>query len=234
MNNGKDFEGMKSGDAKKTPKRIAFIKGRTTARVKREEEEMVMTVPNLVVREIVAFEIMVIVLAVLSLVFNAPLEWIANPEHTPNPAKAPWYFLGLQELLHYFPPIVAGVILPALVVIALIVIPYFPVNIKREGLWNDHPRRTMTVLLVSVGLISALLLVYNVYAMLIPTWIVTAFMVLPYVVKKKTGFIGWLGSRPLAWWVMTWFVVIVVVLTVIGTLFRGPEWKWTWPWDEIY
>ena len=52
--------------------------------------------------------------------WDAPLEELANPLQTPNPAKAPWYFLGLQELLHYFPPVVAGVLIPALVVLALI------------------------------------------------------------------------------------------------------------------
>jgi hypothetical protein len=223
-----------SSDAKGTPKRIAFIKGRTRARVTQEEEEMVMTVPHLVTREIIAFEVLVIVLALVSLLFNAPLEWIANPEHTPNPAKAPWYFLGLQELLHYFPPIVAGVILPGLVVVALIVIPYFPVNVKLEGLWKENQKKTLAVLLVSVGSVSAILLAYNVYAMVIPTWIVTAFMILPYAVKRDSGFVAWLGSRSLSWWVMTWFVVVVVVLTTIGTLFRGPEWSWTWPWIEIY
>lgn len=195
---------------------------------------MVMTVPNLVAREIIAFEVLVIVLALLSLMFNAPLEWIANPEHTPNPAKAPWYFLGLQELLHYFPPIVAGVILPTIVVIALIVIPYVPINLKREGMWKSRQRKTLAVLAVSVGIVSAVLLMYNVYAMVIPTWLVTILMVIPYFSRKETGFTGWLGSRSLSWWIMTWFVVIVVVLTAIGTLFRGPEWSWTWPWNEIY
>jgi menaquinol-cytochrome c reductase cytochrome b/c subunit len=234
MTNKSDFEAEFSPDAKKTPKRIAFIKARTAARVKIEDEEMVMTVPHLVGREVIAFEVMVIVLAVISLLFNAPLEWIANPEHTPNPAKAPWYFLGLQELLHYFPPIVAGVLLPTLVVVALIVIPYVPVNLKREGLWKHHPRQTLTVLLVSVGAVSVILLLYSVYAMLIPTWIVTVCMTLPYYTKKDSGLLGWLGTRPLAWWIMTWFVVIIVVLTTIGVLFRGPEWSWTWPWKEIY
>lgn len=210
------------------------MKARIRARVRKEEEEMVMTVPHLVVREVIAFEVMVIVLSLISLIFNAPLEWIANPEHTPNPAKAPWYFLGLQELLHYFPPIVAGVILPTLVVIALIVIPYFPINIKREGLWKDHPRNTLMVVLGAVAIVSVMLFAFGVYAMVVPTWIVTFFMVLPYFVKRDHGFIAWLTSRPLAWWVMTWFVVIVVVLTTIGTLFRGPEWSWTWPWREIY
>jgi menaquinol-cytochrome c reductase cytochrome b/c subunit len=121
MKSEKDFAVEPSSNAKKVPKRIAFIKPRTSARVRREEEEMVMTVPNLVVREIIAFEILVVVLAILSLAFNAPLEWIASSQHTPNPAKAPWYFLGLQELLHYFPPIVAGVILPSRVGVARLV-----------------------------------------------------------------------------------------------------------------
>ncbi len=232
--NEKDFGTTKSSDAKIVSKRIAFIKGRVAARVKKEDEEMVMTVPHLVAREIIAFEVMVIVLAIISLLFNAPLEWIANPEHTPNPAKAPWYFLGLQELLHYFPPIVAGVILPTLVIIALIVIPYFPINLKRQGLWKEHPKQTLIFILVSVGIVSLVLLLYGVYAMVIPTWIVTAFMLVPYFSRRETGLAGWLGSRPPAWWVMTWFVCVVFVLTAIGTLFRGPEWSWTWPWKEIY
>ncbi|MEK9137731.1 MAG: hypothetical protein AAB393_11465, partial [Bacteroidota bacterium] len=184
-------------------------------------------VPHLVVREIIAFEVMVIVLAIISLLLDAPLEWIANPDHTPNPAKAPWYFLGLQELLHYFPPVVGGVLLPALAVVALIVIPYFRINIKREGLWKENRKQTFVVLIVSVGIVSIVLLMFEVHAMLIPTLIMTGFMVVPYFSKKQNRFVEWLGNRPLSWWVMTWFVVIVVLLTAIGTLFRGPGWSWT-------
>ena len=230
----KEFHLEDSSDAKKVPRRVAFVKTKTAARVKKEDEEMVMTVPHLVAREVVAFEILVIVLALISLFFNAPLEWIANPEHTPNPAKAPWYFLGLQELLHYFPPIVAGVILPTLAVVALIVIPYFRINQKKEGMWKEERQKTFSIFLVSIGILSVLLLLFDVYAMLIPTWILSALILLPYYSKKETGIVGWLGSRPLSWWIMTWFVVIVIVLTAIGTLFRGPEWSWTWPWKEIY
>jgi hypothetical protein len=234
MESKKDLKIESSSDAKKVPKRIAFIKSRTSVRVRQEEEDMVMTVPNLIVREVIAFEILVIVLAVISLLFNAPLEWIANPEHTPNPAKAPWYFLGLQELLHYFPPIVAGVILPALVVVALIVIPYFSVNLKQEGLWKQSKQPTLTVILLSVGILSAVLLLYSVYVMLMPTLLITGIMLIPYFSSKEKGIVGWLATRPLSWWVMTWFVTMVVVLTIVGILFRGPEWTWTWPWHEIY
>jgi quinol-cytochrome oxidoreductase complex cytochrome b subunit len=195
---------------------------------------MVMTVPHLVVREVIAFMLMVVVLALLSLFFNAPLEWIANPEHTPNPAKAPWYFLGLQELLHYFPPIVAGVVLPSLAVVALIVIPYFRVNVKQENLWDEDRRRKLILVLSAAGVLSIVLLLYNVYAMLIPTVIVAAVMVTPAFLRRSHGALSWLSSRPLSWWIMTWFVIMVIVLTAIGTLFRGPEWSWTWPWKEIY
>jgi hypothetical protein len=232
--NETDFQLEESSNAKKVPKRVAFVKARTRARVNREEEDMVMTVPHLVAREIIAFEILVIVLAVISLLFNAPLEWIANPEHTPNPAKAPWYFLGLQELLHYFPPIVAGVILPALAVAALIVIPYFRINQKRDGFWKEDRGQSAVILLALVGVLSLVLMVLQVYAMLVPTLMMTGLLFVPYFSKKETGIVGWLGSRPLSWWIMTWFVVIVVVLTAIGVLFRGPEWSWTWPWHEIY
>ena len=230
----KDFKSEKTSDAKKVPKRLAFIKNRTAARVKSEEEEMVMTFPNLVVKEIIAFQVMVIVLVLISLSVNAPLEWIANPEHTPNPAKAPWYFLGLQELLHYFPPVVGGVVLPTLTVLALIAIPYFKINLKKDGMWKEDPRQTLTGFLIFVGLVSLILFLFHVYAMLVPTIIISAIMLIPYVSKREGGIVGWLGTRPLSWWVMTWFVVIAVVLTTIGTLFRGPEWKWTWPWQGIY
>lgn len=230
----KDFETEQTPNARAVPKRIAFVKDHTAARVKREDDDMVMTVPNLVIREVIAFMILVIVLSVVSLLFNAPLEWQANPQHTPNPAKAPWYFLGLQELLHYFPPVVAGVILPTLVVLALIAIPYFNVNLKQEGLWKQHRPQTLAITLVAIGAMCALLLLFHVYAMLIPTLAMTLLMLIPYFSHTQTGFIGWLSTRPLQWWVMTWFVVIVVVLTAIGTLFRGPEWSWTWPWEHIY
>jgi menaquinol-cytochrome c reductase cytochrome b/c subunit len=232
----KDFSVEEARQGKKVPKRIAFIKGRTAARVKKEDEdeEMVMTIPHLVVKEIIAFQLMVIALAIVSLLFDAPLEWIANPDHTPNPAKAPWYFLGLQELLHYFPPVVGGVLLPALAVIALIVIPYFRINIKREGLWKEDRGRTFATVVVSVGVISVVLLVFDVYAVLIPTLLMTGFMLVPFFSAGKNRFVAWLGARPLSWWVMTWFVMIAAVLTTIGVLFRGPGWSWTWPWNGLY
>ena len=98
-----------------------------------------MTYPEVLLRAAVAVEVLLIALVLLSLLWDAPLEGLADPMQTPNPAKAPWYFLGLQELLHYFPPVVGGVLIPTMVVLALIVIPYFGINIQAEGFWMQEP-----------------------------------------------------------------------------------------------
>lgn len=77
-----------------------------------------------------------IILCVWSITIDAPLEEPANPAITPNPAKAPWYFLGLQELLVYFDPWIAGVLLPGLCIIGLMAIPYIDVNPKGSGYYT--------------------------------------------------------------------------------------------------
>lgn len=87
--------------------------------------------PNLVVREYIGAIFMMIVLVVWSVLQNAPLEGIADPNVTPNPSKAPWYFLGLQELLVYFDPWIAGVLLPGLIVMGLMAIPYLDTDANR-------------------------------------------------------------------------------------------------------
>ena len=93
---------------------------------------MVRTWPNLMMRELVAFMVLTGILLLISLFVDAPLEGIANPAVTPNPAKAPWYFLGLQELLHYFHPLLAGVIFPGAAVMVLLALPYIDKNPSRS------------------------------------------------------------------------------------------------------
>ncbi len=89
-----------------------------------------MTYPAALSHFVIAMEVVFLLLVWVSLLANAPLEGLADPMHTPNPAKAPWYFLGLHELLHYFPPMVAGVLIPGLVVGALVIIPYSTSTLK--------------------------------------------------------------------------------------------------------
>src|ERR1700758_5252073 len=141
MADTKDFIAGVDSNAKKSPRRIVFITRRTSAQVKTETEEQIQTFPEVLFRAAIAIEVLAIVLIWTALMFDAPLEGLADPSHTPNPAKAPWYFLGLQEMLHYFPPVVAGVLIPTLVVMALIVIPYFNINIEAAGLFTKDRQK---------------------------------------------------------------------------------------------
>jgi menaquinol-cytochrome c reductase cytochrome b/c subunit len=229
----KDFTAAFDSNARKSPVRLAFITRRTSPAVRVHDEERVMTYPEVFFRVAVAIEVLAIALVCLSLARNAPLEGLADPMHTPNPAKAPWYFLGLQELLHYFPPVVAGVLIPTLVVIALIVIPYFNVNIESEGLWLRNKSRRLRIFAVVVVAFSILLVAFDVYDALAPTVVVTFFMLLAAVAAPDPPgrFRRWLVARPISFWIMTWFLCELVVLTAVGTFFRGPGWSWVWPWQ---
>jgi quinol-cytochrome oxidoreductase complex cytochrome b subunit len=219
-----------SSDAKNEPRRIVFITRKTSAKVKDDREPKLMTYPHLLVREAVVFEVLIIVMVVIAIFWDAPLEQLANPLLTPNPAKAPWYFLGLQELLHFFPPFVAGILIPTLVVLALVVIPYFDVNVEGKPLWSEHALRRLSIL---VGVVIALLIVLafvRAWTIIVPTVLVAALLVASYLSKQTTGIMRTLRMKPLSWWIMTWFIATAICLTVVGTFFRGPGWSWVCPW----
>jgi menaquinol-cytochrome c reductase cytochrome b/c subunit len=97
-----------------------------------EQEETVVTFPNLVWKEFLAGLAAFIFLLAVSIQVNAPLLQRANTAITPNPAKAPWYFLGLQELLERFPPVMAGVAFPTFVIVGMILTPYLDKNPSRR------------------------------------------------------------------------------------------------------
>jgi hypothetical protein len=85
--------------------------------------------------------IVTVILMAWSLTLNAPLEEPSNPNVTMNPAKAPWYFLGLQEMLVYFDPWIAGVIMPTLIIVGLMAVPYIDTNPLGNGYYTYHQRR---------------------------------------------------------------------------------------------
>src|SRR5207244_9770375 len=142
-------------DAKKEPRRVVFVTKKTSAKVVGDPGPQLMTYPHLLIREAIAFQVLVIAMVLVALFWDAPLEQLANPLLTPNPAKAPWYFLGLQELLHFFPPFVAGILIPTLVVIALVVIPYFNVNIEGEAILGRRPAENLKAVLSHLVLLLA-------------------------------------------------------------------------------
>jgi quinol-cytochrome oxidoreductase complex cytochrome b subunit len=149
----------------------------TTAAVGIKPEDEVFTWPNLVFREILLFMATIAVVLVLAIFWNAPLEEIANPVHPPNPAKAPWYFLGLQELVAYS-AFWGGVVVPGLLVTALIALPYIDRKRHGVGVWFSRERK-VAITIFSVCLSAA------------------------------------------------------IVLTVIGTAFRGPNWSFQVPWKTV-
>ncbi len=110
---------------------LAVVRQEAITRVEKQLEDSVFVWPHLLVREFFAATIVTVMITLMSVVINAPLRDPANPNLTPNPAKAPWYFLGLQEILHYFPPTTAGVLIPGLVLTALAVLPYVDRNPSR-------------------------------------------------------------------------------------------------------
>ena len=108
---------------------------------KEESDQKVLVFPYLIFIEFVVALFYSIMLVVWAIVLKAPLEDPANPSISPNPSKAPWYFLGLQELLVYFDPWIAGVLLPALIIVGLCAIPYLDRNPKGSGYYSFKQRR---------------------------------------------------------------------------------------------
>lgn len=232
MSDPKDFVAGTGSDQRKSPVRVAFVTRRTSAQVKAYDEAKLQSFPEVLFRAAIAVEILASILILISLFFNAPLEGLADPTHTPNPAKAPWYFLGLQELLHYFPPVVAGVLVPTLVVIALIVIPYFNINIEAAGVFTKSREKRIRIFWVVSIAFCIFLAVFDVMVALVPTLIVVALMALAAYTPANhpSQFRRALASKPLSFWIMSWFLFELAVLTTVGTLFRGPGWSWVLPW----
>jgi cytochrome b/b6/petD-like protein len=123
------------------------------------EAEKTWVWPDLVYTELLCMVIGMIVLVVWGMVFQAPIEEPANPARTPNPSKAPWYFLGLQEMLVYFDPWLAGVVLPSLIIVGLMAIPYLDTNPKGNGYFTFKERRVEISLFLFGFLILWVLLV---------------------------------------------------------------------------
>src|SRR5205085_11607954 len=104
------------------------------------EDEKVLVWPDLVYTELICMVIATFVLVMWSVLLKAPLEQPATTAKAPNPSKAPWYFLGLQEMLVYFDPWMAGVVLPTFIIIGLIAIPYIDFNQKGNGYYTFSQR----------------------------------------------------------------------------------------------
>jgi hypothetical protein len=144
--------------------------GRPVWEAEPEEEEKVFVWPDLVYTELICLLLVSILLVVWSILLPAPLEAPANPQLTPNPSKAPWYFLGLQEILVYFDPWLAGVVIPTFIVIGLMAIPYIDPNPKGNGYYTFAERKHEIFIFLFGFIVLWVLLVFQGTFLRGPNW----------------------------------------------------------------
>jgi quinol-cytochrome oxidoreductase complex cytochrome b subunit len=154
---------------------LAYVKQESMVRVDKRPDETVLTWPHLLRAEFVMMMLLLGLLTILSTFIRAPLEEMANSVITPHVAKAPWYFLGLQEILSYFNATVAGVIVPTFYLVGLAAIPF----IDRTPYKAARDRKTMWAFFLSL-------------------------------------------------------MIAGLLVTFIGSFFRGPGWQWVWPWEGLF
>lgn len=131
---------------------------------KEEAKQTVYTWPDLIFSEFICTVVVWCVLVVWSILIKAPLEEPANPVETPNPSKAPWYFLGLQEMLVYYDPWLAGVVFPGLIIVGLIVLPFIDLNPKGNGYFTFKERPfAVTTFLFGFLVLWVMLIVYGTF-----------------------------------------------------------------------
>jgi hypothetical protein len=230
-----------------------------------QSERLVYVWPHLVTIEFLAGILLLLSMVVVSIILQSPLEGHANADKTPNPSKAPWYFLNLQELLLHMHPSLAGVIIPSAVLFGAIpLIPYFDRNTADVGKWFGTPKAKSicifttvysTIVLIALiifdeqigvkplmhGLATALhapiledVSPFGIGALSLPNVIVpmilmsvpiAVLVVLIRVIYRPDG------ARDYVLALFTGFVVAYVVLTIVGSFFRGQQMILMWPWD---
>jgi menaquinol-cytochrome c reductase cytochrome b/c subunit len=240
-----------SVDLEAQKKRLAaLVREYGAAKIEREPSNTVLVWPNLLVIEFLAAALITLGLVVLGILMDSPLEDHANPDVTPNPSKAPWYFLNLQELLLHMDPSLAGVIVPGIAILALMTIPYVDNVVGDTGIWFSTPTGKRAAIIGgawAVVLIPILILFDNfvgvrpfVHSLGIDpaTAEVIAEFIIPITLMLGLPAILVVLLRPLRpsrrdvlIALFTGFVVTYLVLTVVGTAFRGEGMKLYWPWQ---
>jgi quinol-cytochrome oxidoreductase complex cytochrome b subunit len=224
----------------KTYHLAAIVKGRTGA-VGRGPENTLPSMPHLFYAEIGVLMLTLLVCVALSLVSDAPLKELANPSVPENPAKAPWYFLGLQELVS-FSAFMGGVGIPMIVLLGLGLIPYLDRETKGTGEWFGGPggwplvRRSLLVGFAAALAIESFVIRFGwirEWWISVPQLIVTALnpgtlLTLVYGLYSVQLVKRYQSARAGALGLFTCFLCGFLVLTVIGTYFRGPNWAFYW------
>jgi menaquinol-cytochrome c reductase cytochrome b/c subunit len=230
---------------------LAFVRQDSVVRVDKRVEDTAMVWPHLLVIEFIAAMLWFIGLFIISAAFNAPLQDHSTPDCTPNPSKAPWYLLNLQELLLHMDKGLAGVVVPTIWIVFMMAIPYIDRSREGVGIWFTSPRGLRvtyfsaiyaTVLTFSLIVLDKILKdngyvefasanlpggkqLFPDYIIPITTMIVLSVLL---VVLVKVIFKG--NTRDWMTAVWTGFVCVFLVLTLVGTSMRGPGMNMYPPW----
>lgn len=202
-----------------------------------EENEKVLVWPNLVYTEMICLVICTAILTIWAIGLKAPLEAPANPADSPNPSKAPWYFLGLQEMLVYYDPWLAGVVFPSLIIFGLMAIPFIDVNPKGSGYYTFKERKwEISIFLFGFVILWVMLITLGTFLRgpnwnffgPYEFWDVHKVLVLNNVNLSEYFWVILLGrGLPSAWWLresigflLVGFYVLVLPVVLAKTIFK--------------
>jgi len=240
-------------DEAKRQKLLELVRGRAMARPTDLAEDEVMVWPSLVVVEAVSATVFLMILTLLSIFVGAPLTEMANPNRTPNPSKAPWYFLNLQELLLHMDAGLAGVIIPTIALGLIAAIPYIdrsPLGVGILGTSSKGRRIAGFSAVFTFVVVVAMVyldeqtdrtqfgigryLVEHHNASEFVTKVVVPSIILIILIAFLTFLLKAVyrpTTRELIIGLFTAFYVSYWVLTIVGTAFRGPSQTLVWPWN---
>ena len=206
--------------------------------------EMVPSNPDLVSKELVVALSLIAFVLVLSILFNAPLQERADPALSPNPAKAPWYFMGIQELLLHFHPFFGAILIPLMFLTAMIWLPFLNYPKKYQGIWffNAKGRKLAWVALITATLFVIAGILLDEYFLDFESWlknippvisnglipfvlVSVVIAIIVFIIKKKYK----PGKSELILFIFSFIIASYAVLTIIGVWFRGPGMKLMWP-----
>ena len=209
------------------------------------DKTRVTTIPNLVSIELVYALVWLALLVGFSAFVNAPLEEAANPAHSPNPAKAAWYFMGFQELLMHFHPVFGAIVIPGLGLLSLISIPYLDKDMETTGVWFRSVRgRWMAAGAVFFGVLGTFIyVVADEYWLDLPGWlpflptsisngwVPMAGLLLILIITNDL--LRWLGAKTceVRQTMFTLLLVSFITLTAIGIFMRGEGMALIIPWS---
>lgn len=207
-------------------------------------DDTVFSFPIVLLLEIILLLGVTLLIFLFSLIKHAPLETIANPLVTTNPAKAPWYFMGLQEMLEHMHPLVAGVLIPTILVLFLIAVPYIDHARENAGVWFSTARGKRIVrwvALYAVIVMPTYIIVDSAVSIpgllrdvtapwiaqgVVPALIIGVIVAVPtlILIRRKVTI------RELMLGLFTLLFVSAIIFTMTGFFFRGPGFKLYWPW----